>query len=283
MEVLKKYGKNILAVFGALSILAGLFWTLLQIYDRLFQKPAVLKYELICDTFLDGDTLQGLEGENAKYILQKRERNIYSGEYDKPKDIDQLQYCNLKFVNIGKKELEISDFYLSDKFGIQFGKYLKVAAVFVKNNQTQKYINFKIIKMANNQIDFSFDVIEPKDYVSLGILIDGNRKRFLDDDIVISGRTQFFDKIKPLNRSSAKLLGDQTEFFPFRIFGIRTDIVFLFSIFIFAFPLMYCAIKYDENIKKKLEVVTAAKTKDNKKNRRKNKNFKKNFTKEKNN
>lgn len=274
MENLKKYGKNILTAIGALGLLAGLFWTILQIYDRLIQSQADLKYELSCNTILDGDTIQNFDGKTTKYFIQKKAWNTYSDKYDELENINQLQYCHLKFINTGNKELKIKDFYSSDKFSIKFGKYLQVAAVFIKNKQTPKYVNFKITKMNNNQIDFSFDVIEPKDSVSLGILIDGVRKSFLDDDIIISGRTQFFEKIKPLNKSSAELLGDTEEFFPFRIFGIKTEIIFFIFVFILFIPLTYYTIKYDENIKK-LEIAASTEIKRKKRNRRKNKKFKK--------
>lgn len=202
---LKKWWNKFLTILGAISLSLGIVVAIIQIKDKLYTPKAILKYDIKCHLIINDDKIVYFENQKDIYSFQKKLWIDISDKYDSPENLDKLQYCELKLINIGDKELKMSDFYESDKPRIQFGNYVNVIGAYVKNKQTPPYTNFKITKMKDKLINFSFDIIEPNDKVILGILLNDDSEVLYGTNFL--GRSKYFENIKPLNYETASLLG----------------------------------------------------------------------------
>ena len=209
LSLLKKVGKNFLATAGAVSLLLGVIISIIQLGDRIFTPKAILKYEITCNSIITPNKILYFDDQKDIYLFQKKQWNKTSNTYKSPTTIDKLQYCELKIINTGNKDIKMSDFYASDRPCIRFGKYTKIIGVYVRNELTPNYINFKIVKMKNKQISFTFDVIEPNDNAVLGILLNDDKETLYGTDFW--GRAKDFEKIKPLNYETAEKIGAWEE------------------------------------------------------------------------
>lgn len=204
---MKKSTKNILSVIASISLILGVIYTTLLIFEKIYHPQPKLLYSL---------RVHGITTEGDKFIPAKKD--IFNNF---PKE---LVVAYLVIENVGNKELNYSDIYESDTLRIEMNKNALYSAIEVKENP--KYINFKIDKIQNGTIYLKFDTIEPGDMIAIRILGNG----FIDN-MKITARSKYFDKIDPIDFETADLNKSNVDFETWYKLKPKSAIYYIFIIF----------------------------------------------------
>lgn len=205
---MKKCLTYVTSFLAAISVIFTIVLTGSQIYDKFVIKKAVLKYHIDCTVIIDDQTITFFPLKEINFSLQK---TIIDDASNTTKNISNMQYCKLILKNTGNSPIKYNDFYNSERLGIIFSDTVTPIGMYIDEKQTPQYINFKISKLINNQALFDFDTIEANDSVILGILFNNSFNDLRDGRMILRGRTEDFDKIKPLDSESGIILGDENS------------------------------------------------------------------------
>lgn len=114
-------------------------------------------------------------------------------EKSKNEKITQLFVEQIEFKNIGKKNINGSDFFENDRLGVKNSSNILQVSI---SNQTPSYINAKI-EFTKEKINVNFDIIKPGDSIYLCIVCLDNFRFYTSD--FFSGQTKEINKLYPLD------------------------------------------------------------------------------------